>query len=306
MQQAARNGTDDDHFTQEWRAGQSGQRLKPALYLVATPIGNLRDISMRALDVLHAADVVLCEDTRVAQKLLSVFGLHKKLERCDEHMEKRRIAETVEHIRAGKIFAFISDAGTPGISDPGAMLVAGCREAGVPVSPVPGASAVIAAVSVTGLEPMTPFTFLGFLPVKSGARRKVFQEWRDLSTALVLYEAPQRVGATLDDIAAILGQRHIMIARELTKLHETLYSGTPEELIRYVSEQANFKGEVVLVIHPSENGTEQALWDEVRVDMALTELLPAMSLKEAVANVTAQSGLPRKTVYARALMLDKK
>lgn len=270
---------------------------------MATPIGNLRDITMRALDVLHAADVVLCEDTRVTQKLLSVFGLHKKLERCDEHMEKRRITETVQNIQNGQIYAFVSDAGTPGISDPGALLVQGCRAAGVRISAIPGASAAIAAVSVAGLDPATPFTFLGFLPVKSGARRKILQDWRDIPSALVLYEAPQRVAAMLEDVSAIMGERSILIARELTKLHETSYFGTPSELQDEIAVDS-FKGEVVMVIHPA-SGLNETIWTEQKIDDALIHLLQDNSLKQAVAMVTAQSGLSRKIVYARALMIGR-
>lgn len=259
---------------------------------------------MRALDVLHAADTVYCEDTRVAQKLLSVFGLHKKLERCDEHMEKRRVDAILDGISKGKIFAFISDAGTPGISDPGASLAKACHQAGALVSPVAGPSAAIAAVSVAGLESATPFTFLGFLPSKSGARRKVFQQWRDMPSALVLYEASQRVADCLEDAHAICGDRTVLVARELSKLHETLYHGAISDLMPHVT-KSDFKGEVVIVIYPATADQQTVLWDETRIDATLTELMATMSNKEAVAQVTAQSGLSRKIVYARALALGK-
>lgn len=270
---------------------------------MATPIGNLRDITLRALDILDSADAVYCEDTRVTQRLFSVFGLSKRLERCDDHTEKRRVEEIVTAVRAGKIIAFVSDAGTPGISDPGAVLVNACREAGIEVYPVPGPSAAIATISVAGLDAATPFTFLGFLPVKSGARRKLLREWGMISSALLFYEAPQRVADTLDDIAAMLGQRRVLIAREITKLHEEFYVGTPDELQKNIAANI-FKGEVALLIYP-DAGHSRTDWNEDAIDEALRGLLDAMSLKEAVAQVTAQSGLSRKIVYARALALGR-
>jgi len=288
--------------SQDWSIGQSTQRLKPALYIVATPIGNLRDITLRALDVLQAADCIYCEDTRVTQRLLSVFGLHKKLERCDAHTEKRQTEDVIAAIRQGKIIVFVSDAGTPGISDPGTLLVKACHEAGVLVSPVPGASAAIAAVSVAGLNEEMPFTFLGFLPQKSGARRKILQHWQTLGSALVLYEAPQRVADVLEDVQAMWGSCDVLIARELTKLHENFYQGTPAELQTQIA-HADFKGEVVMVLTPAAQAVNE--WTDDKIDQALTALLPAMSLKEAVAQVTAQSGLSRKIVYARALGLER-
>lgn len=291
------------HSSQEWRAGQSGQRLKPGLYIVATPIGNLRDITMRALDILHAAETVYCEDTRVAQRLLSVFGIKANLERCDEHTEQRRISEVANAIRDGKIVAYISDAGTPGISDPGSVLVRACHDQGLHVSPVPGACAAIAAVSVAGLDVGTPVVFLGFLPQKSGARRKILTQWQPMGAALILYEAPQRVADVLQDIQAMMGEPTVMIARELTKLHETFYRGTPSELLPQI-DNADFRGEVAMVLFPA--ATHETEWNDTRIDDELRNLMQSLSLKEAVAQVTALSGLSRKQVYARALALDKK
>jgi 16S rRNA (cytidine1402-2'-O)-methyltransferase len=284
--------------SQEWRVGQSGQRLKPGLYIVATPIGNLRDITLRALDILAAADTIYCEDTRVTQRLLSAYGIQKQLERCDDHTEQRRAEAVVTAIREGKIIVFVSDAGTPGISDPGVALAAACHAANVVVSPVPGPSAAIAAVSAAGITQTSQFLFLGFLPPKSGARRKVFHAHLATEAILVLYEAPQRVKEALEDIQAIMGERQIFIGRELTKLHETLYRGTPSDLMDSVT-HSNFKGEVVMLILPSdENNTA---WDDAKIDQELTKLMTDISLKEAVAKITALSGLPRKAVYARAL-----
>ncbi|MDB5477914.1 MAG: rRNA methyltransferase [Alphaproteobacteria bacterium] len=282
--------------------GQSGQRVKPGLYVVATPIGNLRDITLRALDILSAADVVYCEDTRVTGRLLSAYGISKKLERCDEHTEKRRADEIIAAIRDGKIIVFASDAGTPGISDPGTALIAACHQANALVSPVPGPSAAIAAMSVAGVEQTGNFLFLGFLPPKSGARRRIFHDYLSLDATLVLYEAPQRIKEMLSDIHEIIGPREIIIARELTKLHEQFYRGTPEELVLEI-DHANFKGEVVVLILP---GTEnETAWNDEKIDQALTAAMADLSLKEAVAQVSSQSGISRKIIYARALQLNR-
>lgn len=280
--------------------GQSGQRVKPGLYIVATPIGNLRDITLRALDILFLADIVYCEDTRVAGRLLSAYSLSKKLERCDDYTEARRAAEIIAAIKEGKIIVYISDAGTPGISDPGTALAAACHAANVLVSPIPGPSAAIAAISAAGIEQTGHFLFLGFLPPKSGARRKVFQEQQNTQATLVLYDAPQRIAEMLEDVQAILGDREIIIAREITKLHEKFYRGTPSQLKESVSSD-DFKGEVVVLIPPAQE-TENS-WNDEKIDQELQKQLQTLSLKEAVAKVTAQSGLPRKTVYARALGL---
>lgn len=289
-------------LSQELRIGQSGQRVKPGLYIVATPIGNLRDITLRALDILTLADVVYCEDTRVTGRLLSTYGINKPLERCDDHTEQRRAAEIIDAIKAGKIIVFVSDAGTPGISDPGVNLAAACHEANVLVSPIPGPSAAIAAVSAAGISQTGHFLFLGFLPPKSGARRKVFREQQQNEAVLVLYEAPQRMQETLEDIQAIMGERQLVIGREITKLHENFYRGTPSQLMDDVTHK-DFRGEVVLLILPAQ--TQENTWDDEAIDNTLKALLTNTSLKEAVAQITAKSGLPRKTVYARALGLDR-
>jgi len=266
------------------------------------PIGNLRDITLRALDILTVADVIYCEDTRVTSRLLSAYGLSKKLERCDDHTEQRRAAEIVAAINEGKIIAFVSDAGTPGISDPGVALAAACHEASAMVSPIPGPSAAIAAISAAGIVQTGNFLFMGFLAPKSGARRKIFLEQQNTQATIVLYEAPQRVAEMLEDIQAIMGERRIVIGREITKLHEQFYHGTPSTLAPEVI-KPNFKGEVVLLILPATEA--ETGWSDEKIDQALMDLMKETSLKEAVAIVTAKSGLPRKTVYARALGLDR-
>lgn len=284
--------------SQDWRAGQSTQTLKPGLYVIATPLGNLRDITLRALDILAAADVIYCEDTRVTQKLCSAYGIKAALERSDEHTEMKRVVDIVRAIQEGKVIALVSDAGTPGISDPGMKIVAACRAQNMPVYPVPGASAAVAALSASGIV-TDSFSFLGFLSTKSGVRRQDLQTWKNVPTTLIVYEAPQRVAALLQDIVVVMGQRRVIIAREITKLYERFYDGTPDALAELIDDDS-FKGEVVVLIAP---GAQEA--KEIDLDGLLQEALAKTSLKEAVAQVTAATGLPRKTVYARALALGR-
>lgn len=281
---------------------QSPQILIPALYVVATPLGNLRDITLRALDVLKASDMVFAEDTRVVQKLLQAYGIDKKLVRCDAYQEAERAQQVIEHAKQGKKIVFVSDAGTPAISDPGAGLVARCVEAGITVIPIPGACAVTTALSVSGIE-QTSFLFLGFLPTGSAARRSTLQEHAQISSTLVLYESARRVHELLEDINVVLGARPIVIARELTKKFETIYRGTAATL-KPIALQPDFKGEVVVMIdHVS--GDDPLGLSEADILQQLNNHMRTHSLKEAVAVVTAQTGLPRKTIYALALQVTR-
>lgn len=243
--------------------------------------------------------MIYCEDTRVTQKLCSAYGIKAQLERSDEHTEMKRVVEIIAAVQQGKIIALVSDAGTPGISDPGMKIVSACRAQNIPVFPVPGASAVVTALSGSGMVTDT-FSFLGFLSTKTGVRRQDLHDWKEIRSTLILYEAPQRVEALLQDIALVMGQRQVVIARELTKLYERFYSGTPETLLQQIDND-DFRGEVVVLIAPSA-GEEKK---EVDIDALLTEALKKVSLKEAVAQVTAETGLPRKTIYARALSLGR-
>lgn len=286
---------------QEWQVGQSVQIMLPGLYVVATPIGNLRDITLRALDVLAAAERIYCEDTRVTKKLLDAYGLNAELRRCDAHTEADCVSDVVEMIRAGKIVALVSDAGTPGLSDPGAAVVRACHRQKLKVFPVPGAAAAIAAFSAIAPENKV-FVFQGFLPTKSAARRQKLQAWQGHEMTLALYEAPQRVADLLQDVQAVFGEVQIAIGRELTKRFESFYFGTPSELLVQIDHD-DFKGEVVIMI--TLNAGTQNLWDDKKIDAALRIAMQTSSLKEAVAQVTARSGQPRKTVYARALVLDR-
>jgi 16S rRNA (cytidine1402-2'-O)-methyltransferase len=271
--------------------------LAPGLYVVATPIGNLRDITLRALDVLAAADLVLAEDTRVAGKLLSAFGLSAKLERYDEHGAERSRPKALAALAEGRRVALVSDAGTPLVSDPGYRLVREAAEAGFPVIPVPGASALLAGLSVAGL-PSDRFLFAGFPPPRSAARRVFLEELAPLRATLVFFEGGSRLAASLADMAAVLGPREAVVCRELTKLYETLYRGLLPELAadpRLVEP----KGEIVVLVGPGREAEASA----ADVDTALADALARLRPAEAAAEVAKALGLPRREVYQRAMAL---
>ncbi|HBY88350.1 MAG TPA: 16S rRNA (cytidine(1402)-2'-O)-methyltransferase, partial [Colwellia sp.] len=224
--------------------------LTPAtLYIVATPIGNLGDISQRAIDILTQVDVIACEDTRHTGKLLSAFSIKNKTMSLHDHNERQRQDQVATMLQEGKTIALVSDAGTPLISDPGFHLVRHCRSLGLQVSPIPGACAAISALSVAGL-PTDRFSFEGFLPSKSGARQATLTALADESRTMVFYDAPRRAIDTVQDIVTTLGgERYIVIARELTKTFETIHSDTAENLLTWLEQDANqLKGEMVLII----------------------------------------------------------
>jgi len=271
--------------------------LAAGLYVVATPIGNLRDITLRALDVLAAADLVLAEDTRVAGKLLSAFGLSAKLERYDEHGAERSRPKALAALAEGRRVALVSDAGTPLVSDPGYRLVREAAEAGFPVIPVPGASALLAGLSAAGL-PSDRFLFAGFPPPRSAARRVFLEELAPLRATLVFFEGGSRLAASLADMAAVLGPREAVVCRELTKLYETLYRGLLPELAadpRLVEP----KGEIVVLVGPGREAEASA----ADVDTALADALARLRPAEAAAEVAKALGLPRREVYQRAMAL---
>lgn len=274
---------------------------EPGLHIVATPIGNLSDITLRALATLAHADIVYCEDTRHSRRLFEHFGLHPRLAAYHEHTTAEVRGEILTALGADKIVALISDAGTPLISDPGFKLVREAIAAGYSVTTEPGPSAAITALTLAGL-PTDRFLFLGFLPPKSGARRHEILAIKDVRASLVIYESPQRLVAMLGDLATCLGNRPAAVARELTKLYEEIKRGTLSELAAQFAEGETPKGEIVIIVGPP--GDE--VRDEVDLDAALTNALAHASLKEAVAQVTAELGFSRRAVYARALMLSKK
>ena len=273
----------------------------PGLYLVATPIGNTGDITLRALELLKTADVVACEDTRVTAKLLTRFGIHAHTLPYHEHNAAGMRPKLMEKLRAGQVVALVSDAGTPLISDPGYKLVQAVVEAGLPVTALPGASALLTALQLSGL-PSDRFLFLGFLPNKSAARRAAIEEVSGLGATLVCYESAQRLAAMLADLAETLGPRPAAVARELTKLYEEVRRGSLPELAAHYAEAGPPKGEVVVVIGPPAESEAETL-DEAGLDAALKRALATSSLRDAVAEIARLSGQPRKAVYARALAL---
>jgi 16S rRNA (cytidine1402-2'-O)-methyltransferase len=275
--------------------------LDPGLHVVATPIGNLGDITLRALAVMAAADGILAEDTRMGHRLADHYGIRTRIRRFDAHASENAIKAVVQDLSNGAALALISDAGTPLLSDPGAALVRRAVEAGIRIHPLPGASALLAALVTAGI-PADRFFFEGFLPPKQGDRRRRLRELAQVPGALVLYEAPHRVLETLADIEAILGERPVAAAREMTKLHEAVVRGTAAT-VRLHFEQQSPRGEFVLVIGQADAASDAPVLDP---DDRLRELIATMSVKDAAAIVASELGLPRRDVYARALLLQPK
>ena len=276
------------------------ERLAPGLHVVATPIGNLKDISFRALSTLAAADAIIAEDTRVTRNLLAYYGVATPLVAYHEHNAKVVRPHLLARLEAGATLALVSDAGTPLVSDPGFKLVQEALEKGVHVTAVPGPSAVLAALVVAGL-PTDRFFFEGFLPHKSGPRRARLAELAAVPGTLVFFESPRRIAETLADAAAVLGPRAAAIARELTKLYETVRRGPLDALAATLAAEETPKGEIVLLIAPPEAGAAEQ--SEADLDARLMEALAAYSLKDAASVVAAATGQPRRQVYARALQL---
>jgi 16S rRNA (cytidine1402-2'-O)-methyltransferase len=272
--------------------------LAPGLYVVATPIGNLRDITLRALDVLAQADLVLAEDTRVAAKLLSAFGLSRPLDRYDEHAAERTRPKALQALADGRRVALVSDAGTPLVSDPGYRLVREAAEAGFPVIPIPGASALLAGLATAGL-PTDRFLFAGFPPPKSAARRSFLEELAGVRATLIFFEGGSRLADSLADMAQVLGpERPAAVGRELTKLYETVVRG-PLSALAADPRFAQPKGEIVVLVGPGREREATA----ADADVALTEALSRLKPADAAAEVAKALGLPRRDLYRRALAL---
>jgi 16S rRNA (cytidine1402-2'-O)-methyltransferase len=273
--------------------------VAPGLYLVATPIGNLRDITLRALDVLAGANLVLAEDTRVSGKLLAAYGLSAKLQRYDEHAAERVRPQILAALAGGARIALISDAGTPLVSDPGYRLVREAVAQGSQVFPIPGPSAPLAALTVAGL-PTDRFLFAGFPPPKAAARRALFAELAPIRATLIFFEGGPRLAASLADMAAVFGPREAAVARELTKLHETVVRGNLPDLAADPCFAAP-KGEIVVLVGPGADKAATA--DEA--DAALAEALTRSGPAEAASEVAKALGLSRRDLYARALALRR-
>ncbi len=281
---------------------ESGGEPKPTLYVVATPIGNLRDASLRALDVLKSVDTVAAEDTRVTVKLLNHYGIASKLIALHEHNEKRMVRQVLALLAAGQSVALVSDAGTPAVSDPGAQLVAAAIDAGYRVTPVPGANAAVTALSAAGLT-APHFLFYGFLPARAAERKRELTELKNLPYALVFYEAPHRVAGSIADLRAVFGDaRRIVIARELTKMFETIHACTLAEAVGWIEGNADRrKGEFVLILdgQPVTRGAEE----QVQAQRVLEVLLAELPLKQAVALATKITGGRKNELYELALKL---
>lgn len=271
--------------------------LAPGLYLVATPIGNLEDITLRAIRVLKQTDLIACEDTRQTQKLLNHFGITTPTVSYHEHNEASRAAELIEKLKHGARIAIVTDAGTPGISDPGFRLTLLAIERGIPVVPVPGVAAFVPALIASGL-PAESFSFRGFLPSKSGARQRELERIRSSSQTEVFYEAPHRIRETLEDLVAVLGPaRPVVIARELTKIHEEFLRGPATEVLGTLLRRGEIKGEIVLLIGPASGDT--APQSAMPIGERITQLIRDEKLeeKDALKRVAKERGISKSEAY---------
>jgi 16S rRNA (cytidine1402-2'-O)-methyltransferase len=275
----------------------SAESLAPGLYLVATPIGNLEDITLRAIRVLKQADLIACEDTRQTQKLLNHYGVETPTTSYHEHNEAARAAELVERLTQGARIAVVSDAGMPGITDPGFRLVSLAIERGVPVVPIPGPAAFVSALVASGL-PTELFSFRGFLSPKSSARRRELEQVRDSAQTAIFYEAPHRILASMEDLVAVLGpERRVVIARELTKIHEEFIRGTAARVLEIVKNRGEVKGEIVLLIAPAKEDEIPVVQCSVkdRVEQIMRE--EKLDEKAALKKAAKERGISKSAAY---------
>lgn len=292
-----REGDDERRYV-IGQAAFAARPLAPALYLVATPIGNLGDVTLRALETLASADIVACEDTRVTRVLLSRYGMRRKLTAYHEHNEGEAAPRLIAAIGEGRSVALVSDAGTPLVSDPGYRLVRQANEAEIRVVPVPGASAVLAALSASGL-PTDAFFFAGFLPPKESRRKSRLEELRTVPGTLVFFESPRRLAAALADMADRLGNRPAAVGRELTKLYEEMRRGKLGDLADAYKARESLKGEIVVVVGPPEAAAPQA----AELDTLLLSLSRDMPASKAAAEAARLTGGSRPELYRRLLAL---
>ena len=272
--------------------------LEAGLYVVATPIGNLRDITLRALDTLRAADIILAEDTRQTRKLLDAYDIKTPLSPYHDHNAAKRVPGVIKELEGGKIVALVSDAGTPLVSDPGFKLVHAAIEAGIEVFPLPGASAVLAGLVKSGL-PSDRFMFAGFLPPKSGARKTALEEFTSIRATLIFFETGPRIAACLKDMQEVLGERDVVLTRELTKRYEEARHGSFENLIDSVKAEPP-RGELVLLVGPPQMSER---WSEEEVVSALNVQIADLGVKRASAEIASLCGWPKRDVYQLALKL---
>jgi 16S rRNA (cytidine1402-2'-O)-methyltransferase len=271
------------------------------LYLVSTPIGNLEDITLRALRVLKEADLIACEDTRQTRKLLDHFGIANPTISYHEHNEAARAKELAEKLVAGVSVALVSDAGTPLVSDPGYRLVKAAIGANIPVVPIPGASAAMSAFAGSGLA-TDSFRFCGFLPAKQTQRRKTLEALREESCTLIFYEAPHRLMESLADMEAILGERPVAIARELTKIHEEFLRGTPASVRAELAGRVSLKGEITVLIGKQEESAAGTVADQAAAEQEVRALeRQGMARVEAVKQVAKARRIPRRELYRRVI-----
>lgn len=275
--------------------------LAPGLYVVATPIGNLRDITLRALETLAAAERVLCEDTRVSRKLLNHYGINTPTTAYHDFNAASVRPWVLDRLQKGAAMALISDAGTPLVSDPGYKLVREAREHGIPVFAIPGASALLAGL-VSSALPTDRVFFEGFLPAKAGARRERIAELRLIPATIVLFESGPRLPDTLAELLSGLGPRQAAICRELTKMYEEVRRGDFSELIASYRDDPEVRGEIVIVVEPPAAPTPP---DEEAIEHALRAALTHLSVKDAASEVSKELGAPRREIYQRALLLAK-
>ena len=278
---------------------KSAGEISPGLHIVATPIGNARDLTLRALDVLHGVDLIAAEDTRVTSKLLAIHGIQKTLSAYNDHNGMRERPRLLKMMAEGKRVALVSDAGTPLVSDPGYKLVREALLLGLAVHAIPGPSAALTALTLAGL-PTDRFLFAGFLPTRAGERANALADLKDVRASMIFFESAQRIGESLAQMAEVLGDRPAAVGRELTKLHEDVVRGTLSELASHYAGDAP-RGEITIVVGPP---LEQAA-DTARMDPLLTKALVFMPVRAAAELVAEALGITRKPVYERALALKE-
>jgi 16S rRNA (cytidine1402-2'-O)-methyltransferase len=275
--------------------------VRGKLLVVGTPLGNLSDMAPRAVEALQSADVILCEDTRHTRKLLTHFRIDKPAERYDDHTEDEKAARYIDRIEHGDVVALVSDAGMPVVSDPGYRIVRIARERGIVVEPIPGPFAGVLALVASGIAPL-PFTFLGFTPHRSGERRDFYRDAAELGHTFIVYESPERVVDSLEDALAVLGDTEATVAREMTKMHEEIASGSVSELLAQFRERPSIYGEITIIFGASKSHSVEASPDEIRAEF---ERLRAEGMRrnDAVKLVAEKFGLRKNDVYK--LMLNR-